>query len=370
MNNENEKELFNCWDPKWAHPELVADGYWTIDGDTDASDQLKMTAEELEAAREGFRAPLRTILEDKENPDYANVEWKDYYTEHGCPEEDDAPPVHILVGMPVNRDPKKKLPAFFAIAGGGLTGGGTAELGALSQRSMLVKSGVEMISVTFEYRTAPAHRYPAAVNDAHAAYQWLIEHAEELGVDTDRIIISGVSTGGHLSLALAFRLKRYNWCGAPMPRGIIVLQPVMDDITDTESYHFSFKHPVTDKSGIWDHEYVHIAFSLWLGERFGDPTLPPEAVINRATIEDVRGLPPVWIPVAGEFEPSRDSVYRFVNLLHQAHVFCDLHMWGGTSHGNGGFVKSEFSKRVLNVCAGALKDAINYDFRRPWLNEE
>lgn len=361
------RKLLNRCNEKWAHPESVEDGFWTTDAMMDPKDIKKMSSDEIEAMRESFREPLRSIIEDKDNPDYAGIDWKDYYKEGGCPEEQDAPAVHILVGIPKDLKAEEKAGAVFCITGGGLTGGGTAELGALSTRRLVVDSNQKVVHICFEYRIAPAHPYPAAVNDCHAVYMWVIEHAKELQIDVNRIVITGGSTGGQLALCTAFRLKRYNWCGAPMPRGLIIQVPVMDDIAFTNSYAVSYENEATEKIAGWDSSCCYTNFLLWLGERFADPTLPPEAVPNRAVLEDVQGFPPVWIPAEAEFEPGRDSIYQLTALLHEAGIFCDLHVWGGANHGFCGGGDSDFAKRFQMIAAGALRDALTYDFRRPWL---
>lgn len=359
----------NRWDAKWAHPEAVEAEHWVTNLITDPRGFKEMTPEEIEGMRSAFREPIKPVYENKEDPLYADTEWKDYYTEHGCPEEKDTPPVHIIVGRPEKLKAGKKIPAVFCITGGGLTGGGTAELGLISTRKTIKDSGQKVVHVCFEYRTAPGHPYPAAVNDCHAAYLWMIEHAEELQIDTDRIVIHGGSTGGHLAWCLSFRLKRYRWCNAPMPRGVIITVPIMDDVIYNDSGRYSFVSPKSGKTEGWDHICCSENMKLWLGDLYGEPDLSPEAVPNRATLEDVKGFPPVWIPVESEFEPGRDSVYKMVSLLHEADVFCELHVWGGTNHGGAG-TEGALAERQAMVSAGALGDALRYDFRRMWLLEE
>ncbi len=362
-----DKNWKNRWDEKWAHPESIEDGFWVTSAMVDPQDIKKMSAEDIEKSREGFRGPIRPLLEDQNNPLFQGIVWKDYNTEHGCPEEEDAPPVHVMLGIPSDLKDNEKLPAVICITGGGLTGGGTAELGALSTRQMIVSSKQRVIQVCFEYRIAPAHPYPAAVNDCHAVFLWLVEHAQELQIDIDRIVIAGGSSGGHLAWCTAFRLKRYHWCGVPTPRGILIQVPVMDDVAFTDSFTYSYKNPETNKAECWDGECSYENCRIWLGDRFGDPTLPPEAIPNRATLEDVKEFPPVWIPAEAEFEPGRDSTYRLVSLLHKAGIFCDLHVWGGANHGFCGGGTSDFAQRWQMIIGGALRDALVYDFRRPWL---
>ena len=80
-----------------------------------------------------------------------------------------------------------------------------------------------------EYRLAPEHPYPAAIDDAHAAYRWIME----IGYTPDRIVLAGESAGGGLCYALCQRLRE---SGDPMPAGIVALSPWCDLSLVGESY--------------------------------------------------------------------------------------------------------------------------------------
>ena len=182
----------------------------------------------------------------------------------------------------------------------------------------------------------------------------------------NRIVIAGGSTGGQMALCLTFRLKGARYYGQ-MPRGIVAMEPVMDDVSANDSFRISFEDAEGNLNG-WDVHGCRTGFKLWLGERYGDPSLPPEAVPNRATLEDVRGFPPVWMPSCAELDPSRDSAYQFAQLLHKAEIFCDFHEWGGCSHLlSGGPGEEPLARRIRATIEGALSDAVTYDFRRTWL---
>lgn len=360
-------------DNRWGHPEAVEQGTYNYPGSnifSIYSGLEEKTEEELKSAREAYRKPLLDITMENLPVEWNNGgEWKTYYTEHGCPEEADAPPVRLMVRVPNSLKKDELIPVMFCCSGGGLGSAGTPELSIEYSSRLAIMIGKPIVIVTFEYRLAPI-QYPAAINDLHAAYIWMLEHAEELKIDTDKIVIWGGSTGGHLALSGAFRLKRYDWCGAPMPRGVIAYTPVMDDVAYTDSFSYSF----SDESGgtSWDSLGAQMNFRMWLGDRFGDPELPPEAVPNRATAEDIKGYPPVWFPICSEIDASRDSTYKFAQLLHQAGIFCDIHVWGGGSHQLmtiRGAEYGDLGTRVWDVFAGSVRDAITYDFRRTWLLE-
>lgn len=360
-------DKWNRASAKWGHPEIVQENFYTISRPEFFYTIDTQTDADRKVLRDALRAPVAEAI--KVTPDFAERTWEDYYTEHGCPEEPNAPAAHIVVSRPKDMRPKEKLPVVFGICGGGLTYGGTAEL-PMSLIGQLVRySGKRVIIVTTEYRIAPESQYPKAINDIHAGYLWMLEHAEKLQINKKKIILWGQSTGGQLVLCTTFRLKRYDWCGAPRPRGVIAQVPVMDDVAYNQSNHYKFEEEKDTELWAWNPNIARQGMRYWLGEQYGNPDLPPEAVPSRATVEDVKGFPPVWFPSEAEFDPGRDSVYKFISLLHEAGIFCDLHMWGGTTHQFNAAEGTDFAERFQRVAGGALRDAIEFDFGRSWLDE-
>lgn len=361
MNNERE---LNRLDEKWAHPEIVQDDTYTIPHDFSAAIALKgKTLEEANAANEAWRKPLFDMFWADACPEEKdNYEWTEVFSEGGCPEEPERP-VRMLIRSPKERG-KKPLPGILFLHGGGLMGGTPECMCAMVSKFML-EGKIRAIVVMPEYRTAPVTQYPGAVNDAHAAWLWMHEHAEGLGIDPKNVVISGGSSGGQVAVALGFRLKS---AGYPygMPKGIIPLTPVMDDVAANASNLISFATEEGQLMG-WDRNGVMLSGQLYLGDRFADPTLPPEAIPNRATPEDCVGYPPTWLPCCAELDVARDTVYRFAQMLSDADVFCDCHVWGGASHLiTGGHYETDLCRRVWDVIEGSFRDALKYDMRRPW----
>lgn len=361
-------ETLNRCDTKWAHPEYVEENIYTAPGSATFLVE-DHTVEEYIDYRKGFYEPVLEVYESGLTPEAkARGAWKSYVTEHGCPEEPEAT-VRLEVWTPNDIKEGEKLPVIFYVVGGGLISGGTCELAKFGLIRVFNANVVRAVFIIFEYRIAAQGKYPAAINDCHAAYQWMIEHAEEQHIDTDRILVWGTSTGGHFTLSLMFRLKRYNWCGAPMPRGIIPEEPPMDDIGYGNSNQISFQNG--DEVDMIDSRAIRNIYKVWLGEQYANPALPPEAVPNRATVDDIRGgFPPTWFTSELEFDDGRDSVYDFAARLHEAGVFCDLHVWGGGTHQSTGGTETDVAKRMNLVVFGAIRDALTYDFRRPWLTEK
>ena len=96
-------------------------------------------------------------------------------------------------------------------------------------RAMSRHTGTVVVSV--DYRLAPEHRAPAAVQDVYAAFCWVIAHADELGIDPARVLIAGDSAGGNLAAVTALLCREQ---GTPPPVGQVLIYPVIDPSFDTE----------------------------------------------------------------------------------------------------------------------------------------
>lgn len=213
------------------------------------------------------------------------------------------------------------------------------------------------------YRTTLRGKYPAAINDCHAAYQWMIQHAEKLHINLDKIVILGASTGGHLATAVPFRLKRYDWCSGPMPRGVVAMNPITDDRSLFASGKF--------RNITWSGKSLREMTQSWLGENYCSPMLPPEAFANRATVEDCIGLPPYFIH-AGEFDPDRDNSRHFIGKVQEAGVMGEYHIWGGIDHGvseDPSRMTEPVRERIYSIIKGNIEDCFKYDMRRAFLNK-
>ena len=367
---EKTHEMHNRADHKWGHPEAIEENFYTITMGN-YLEMAKQSEEELIATGEQLLAGCKFMLNNQEDPVYAGYVWKEHYTEKGIPEDPDMEPIRVLVGMPADIKEGEKLPTFFVNASGMLVNHKNyAEVAPFLTMGMAKAAMDRFVMVGYDVnKCIPAHQYPGCVNEAHSAYQYIIDHADELHINTDKIVFYGCSNGGFAAINLSFRLMKHNWYGAPMPRGLVLTVPVMDDVADCDSQRVLFENEDGTKAA-WDAEQNQFCMRLWLGEKYADPSLDVEAVPNRATVEDVKGFPPVWFACDAEFDPSRDSVYGFAMKLHQAGVFCDVHVWGGCSHQAVMLTSTDFGKRVRATIVGAMRDAVKFDFRRPWLIEE
>ncbi|MGW6839484.1 alpha/beta hydrolase [Streptomyces sp. NPDC054958] len=211
------------------------------------------------------------------------------------------------------------LPLLYYMHGGGMVVGNAPSVMPQLLREWALPLGLAVISV--EYGLAPQVRYPEPVEDCYAGLVWAAEHARELGIDADRIIIGGKSAGGGLAAALALLTRDR---GGPAPIGQLLLCPMLDDRNTTFSSH------QMARVDIWDRTSNATGWQALLGDRCGAPDLSPYAAPARAT--DLSGLPAAFIDV-GSVETFRDEDVAYADALWRAGGQAELHVWPGAFHG-------------------------------------
>ncbi|UFH55593.1 alpha/beta hydrolase [Spirosoma sp. KNUC1025] len=175
--------------------------------------------------------------------------------------------------------------------------------------------------IAVDYRVAPEHKFPAAVNDAFHAFQWVITHAQTIGGDTSRIMVMGLSAGGNLAAVV---------CQKAQQAGLghkIKLQVLHCPSTDHPQHSARYPSYQQYASGY----FLTKAFCLYSIQTYapGIDTYHPEvAPIQRQSLS---GLPPVLMLTA-EFDPFRDEGYAYYERLRQAGVPGWYHCFSGQIH--------------------------------------
>ncbi|KAH1616187.1 hypothetical protein KXX31_001889 [Aspergillus fumigatus] len=207
----------------------------------------------------------------------------------------------------------QKRPAIYHIHGGGMIMGN--RFCTLSGLLEFVREH-NAICTTIEYRLAPKHPYPAPIEDCYAGLVWVHEHAEELGIDSTRIVINGLSAGGGLAAGVALLCRDRK--GPPLI-GQSLFLPMIDDCNDSVSAH------EFTGTGIWDRNANMAGWNAYLGDRRGSYNVNVYAAPIRA--KNLTGLPPAYIDV-GSTETFRDEDVQYAQNMWRDGTQCELHRTG------------------------------------------
>ncbi|MBE5882894.1 MAG: alpha/beta hydrolase [Lachnospiraceae bacterium] len=219
-----------------------------------------------------------------------------------------------IEGMPgewvsVNRAHMKKHIILYCHGGGYSTG---SSLYARSLTSKLAAS-TSMDVLSFDYRLAPENPYPAALEDAMRAWNYLML----LGYGARDVIIAGDSAGGNLALALVLKLKEEERI---LPRGLVLMSPWTDLTASGKTYRTKAAvEPILDK------EYIARISEAYAGDMdMKDPLISP-------LFGDLRGFPPTYIQV-GENEILLSDSLRLHQALVAANVSVKMERFTGMWH--------------------------------------
>ena len=194
--------------------------------------------------------------------------------------------------------------------GGGYTIGSVRTHRALVAR-LAAASGARGLIV--DYRLGPEHPFPAAVDDALAAYRWLVRG----GTDTRRIVVAGDSAGGGLTVALLVALRD---AGDPLPAAGVCISPWTDlACTGASMTTCAARDPMVQRDGL-----LGMAAAYLAGQ---DPRSPLASPIHA----DLRGLPPLLVHV-GTAETLLDDATRLAERARAAAVAVDLEVWDDMVH--------------------------------------
>ena len=201
--------------------------------------------------------------------------------------------------------------------------GGGLVIGAAKMDDRLCGETAQQLGVTIvsvDYRLAPQHPYPAAIDDCHAAWRWLAANAGELGIDTARVAVGGQSAGGGLAACLVQRLHDE---GAAVAAQWLFC-PMLDDRTAADRDHDVTMHY------IWNNRSNLVGWSSYLGTAPGAPSIPPYAAAARR--EDLAGLPPTWI-YASDIELFHNEDREYARRLEAAGVDVTFEAVHAAPHG-------------------------------------
>jgi acetyl esterase len=224
------------------------------------------------------------------------------------------PPEGILVRTYTPMGAAGPLPVIVYYHGGGWV---IADLNTYepSAKALAEKTGAMVVSVA--YRQAPENRFPAAHEDAFAAYRWVVENAASMGGDPNRIATAGESAGGNLAVAVALMAKER---GVKLPVHILSVYPIADGDTESPSYQqYASAKPLSRPGMQW-------FFQNYL--RTPQDAQTPWISLTRA---DVNGLPPTTI-INAEIDVLRSDGEELAQRMRQAGVSVEQRTIPGVTH--------------------------------------
>jgi acetyl esterase/lipase len=200
---------------------------------------------------------------------------------------------------------KAILPGFIFVHGGGWVLGDFPTHERFV-RDLVADSGFTAVFVN--YTPSPEAHYPMAIDEIHAATKWVAAHGNEIRVDGKRLAIVGNSVGGNMTAAVALVAKHK---GGPELRCQVMLWPVTDANFETESYH-----------EYADGYFLSRAMMMWFWDAYApNPGRRHEIYASplQATVDELKGLPPTLIQVAGN-DVLRDEGLAYARKLDAAGV--------------------------------------------------
>lgn len=235
---------------------------------------------------------------------------------------------------PEHENPAPPLLVFFH--GGGYVMGDLDAYDALC-RQLCHEADLQVLSV--DYRLAPEHKAPAAVDDCLTAYRWAVRHADRLGADPTRIAVGGDSAGGALAAVVAQQVRDDD---GPRPVLQLLIYPWADIAAPSRSRTLFAEGLV-----LTQHDLDWCAAAYLDGSEIG-PSDPRVAPLRAA---DLAGLPPAIVLTAG-FDPLRDEGERYARALADAGVPVDLRRMPSLVHGFVNF------NALGGACAAAVAEMI------------
>ena len=283
-------------------------------------------------SREGILALLEPLNRDVDTTGVT-------ISDHDVPTPGGSVPVRVYA--PAATVPAAR-PALLDIHGGGFVVGSIDMEHAFATQ---VARDLDAVVVTPEYRLAPEHPFPAAVDDCYATLQWMHTGAPALGIDTGRVAVGGQSAGGGLAAAIALVARDRGGPGICFQYlGI----PELDHRLETPSMRTFVDTPM------WHRANAELSWSYYLGPE-ADHVSP---YASPAIATDLSGLPPAYVTTM-EFDPLRDEGIIYAMRMMQAGVSVELHSYPGTFHGSAMIPTAAVSERARVESMIALRRGLN-----------
>lgn len=196
-----------------------------------------------------------------------------------------------------------------------------------------------------DYRLLPQNKYPVAVEDCYCTYKWVLNNADMLGINRNKIIVAGDSAGGNIAAAVTLML----WDRVHVsPLGAMLIYPVTDRRMITESMKKFTDTPV------WDAKRTAMFWKAYLGSQ------EPKQIQYASPIEaeSLEHFQNVYIEVA-EFDCLRDEGVAFAERLRSEGVFTEFHEVKGACHGFEAALESRIVEEVMQRRIQWIQSVLN-----------
>jgi acetyl esterase/lipase len=223
--------------------------------------------------------------------------------------------------------------------------GGGWVIGDLDTHDSAVRflaANAELPVLSVDYRLAPEHPFPAAVDDAFAAFGWAVENAGEIGVDPARVAVGGDSAGGNLAAGVSLLARNG---GGPAPAMQLLIYPVTDAVGGQESRRlFADGFLLTASDMDWFEAHY-----------LPDAAAAQDPRVSMLRAEDLSSLAPAYVTTAG-FDPLRDEGEAYAERMRAAGVHVALRRHPGLIHGFANLTAvSRSAREAMSEIAGALR---------------
>ncbi len=198
-------------------------------------------------------------------------------------------------------------------------GGGwvIADLDTYDATPRALANAAQAIVVSSHYRQAPEHKFPAAHEDAFAAYKWTLAHAREIKGDSNRVAVAGESAGGNMAAAVAMMARARK---VQMPVHQLLIYPVADTAMDTESYRENAEAKPLSKAGM-----------EWFAKHAITPNDKSNPLLALLRAPDLSGLPAATV-ITAQIDPLRSEGQAYADKLKAAGVSVSYRNYEGVTH--------------------------------------
>lgn len=232
--------------------------------------------------------------------------------------------VHLSIPGPAGKIPitlhvpfgaSAKAPAVVYFHGGGFVVGTRSSVLGLCHR---IADGTKAIVVNVEYRLAPEHPFPGAIEDAMTAYEWVLREGAEHGIDTERLAVAGDSAGGCISAVVAILARDR---GLTKPRAQWLIYPLTESGAKTES------RTLFERGFLLDRETID-----WFHAHYLQKNEVDDIRASPLKAESLADLPPAFVATAG-FDPLRDEGEAYAKRMADEGGRVVLRRYEGLIHG-------------------------------------